>query len=364
VAENATIDRVVAAVRKHAGLDRLYQARPAAEVSKSLGIGPEEIDIRSPHKIPKFGDAVLLTEETVQIAPADIARVLASAQTYLTLVTDTTPKDPTDVPPASFITTWWGATFQYNGYINGKSGYWYLAPGEAATPGTPQSSITTPVTASISGPVTSQNQAFNGTSWVNQQADASGFLQMSIAAQAIAQLTTDIGAGNAYAKEAQLPASLVGGAFNIRTLSSSDVPGRSWNLSASDVPAPTGGDLTSGNAITKTKPLGTTTGKDVLTAQAIPDTTPESVLQAGATTYNIGVRVFFSLALAGVPTSSDGVTYVAIKGATSGTYYAVAVIGAAVQGYFDMPTSEKLNFVSQGGSSGHWAIGSVYGMSP
>ena len=150
------IDRIVARIRKETGLDRVYQATQVAEgevarLFKEVTHSPlppteevaQTLPTWNPAKLPPPLTPVTPTQEEPFsptglnfLTAEQIAGLLSSVQTQLTLVQDTTvylPDGSPDLsgpPPPSVITTWFGGSFTVPFRINGKSGYWYLSPAE------------------------------------------------------------------------------------------------------------------------------------------------------------------------------------------------------------------------------------------
>lgn len=88
----------------------------------------------------------------------------------------------------------------------------------------------------------------------------------------------------------------------------------------------------------------------------------EASKATGAVQLAVGDRVSYSLSggTGVLTTPGNDLVYVAIKGATSSKYYALAFQGETVAGVFDAPTAEKLNIVARNqdtvahSMSGHW----------
>lgn len=100
----------------------------------------------------------------------------------------------------------------------------------------------------------------------------------------------------------------------------------------------------------KTAPLATLGVTNSFAPTSIAATTAETVEgTAGGVAVVIGTRVFFALSCAGaddaVTAVSGAFVYVALKGVTSGRYYAMAQYGEALQGHFDAPQSENVEIV-------------------
>ena len=100
----------------------------------------------------------------------------------------------------------------------------------------------------------------------------------------------------------------------------------------------------------KMAPLATLGVTDSFAPTSIAAATAETVQgTAGGVAVVIGTRVFFALSCAGaddaVTAVSGAFVYVAMKGVTSGRYYAMAQYGEALQGQFDAPQSENVEIV-------------------
>jgi len=92
----------------------------------------------------------------------------------------------------------------------------------------------------------------------------------------------------------------------------------------------------------------TLTEKQSFAPVSVAASTAETVQNTGGVTLALGQIVFYQISAGPVTTlttAADTLTYVAIKGATSGNYYAVAFLEQVVSGSFPMPVAEKLNIV-------------------
>jgi hypothetical protein len=109
-------------------------------------------------------------------------------------------------------------------------------------------------------------------------------------------------------------------------------------------------------------PLATLIEDDDLPPTSLAAASVEVIKITGATALALGQRVTYNLSgEPGTVTGAGIFIYVAIKGATSGKYYAVCQVGSTVSGYFDVPQAEKLNIVWRNSDatnahvmSGHW----------
>ena len=85
---------------------------------------------------------------------------------------------------------------------------------------------------------------------------------------------------------------------------------------------------------------------DDLPPTSLAAASAEAIIKTGTTTLALGQRVIYSLSgEPGTVTGAGIFVYIAIKGATSGKYYAVCQVGSTVSGYFEVPQAEKLNVV-------------------
>ncbi len=112
--------------------------------------------------------------------------------------------------------------------------------------------------------------------------------------------------------------------------------------------------LTGTNAIgsVKVTSLVTVTEIESLAPTSIPASTAETIEVTGTTALSAGELISFSLACeVGAAIAGQGAVYVAIKGATSAKYYAVAVAGTAVAGQIYAGSAEKLNIVAANGDA-------------
>ena len=111
------------------------------------------------------------------------------------------------------------------------------------------------------------------------------------------------------------------------------------------------GAVTVSNTPLPTLPTGaaaTFTDTKQLVPTSIAASTTETVETSGANTLATGTLVEYNLTCEGsgaIASTSGLFIYVALKGATSGTYYAVATIGTTISGEFHIPASEKINIV-------------------
>jgi hypothetical protein len=95
---------------------------------------------------------------------------------------------------------------------------------------------------------------------------------------------------------------------------------------------------------------------------SVPLSTTEGIVNTGAVTLTLGQKVFYNLSgEPGTVTGAGLFVYVAIKGATSGNYYAVCQNGSTISGVFIVPSAEKLNIVRRNSDatnahvlSGYW----------
>ncbi len=93
----------------------------------------------------------------------------------------------------------------------------------------------------------------------------------------------------------------------------------------------------------------------------------EATVSAGVGTVAVGTRVTFNLSFSGpLTTPADTLAYIAIKGHTSGNYYASVGPGGALSGYFDMvETGEALDIVARNQDTvAHTIAASYVGTSP
>jgi hypothetical protein len=152
-------------------------------------------------------------------------------------------------------------------------------------------------------------------------------------------VTTDIGAANAYSKAAQLPSALDGsGNFKTRALVGTDNPDISVNQT---------------NPL-KTAPAATAVTGGIVAPTAVGEMTVESILGTGTSSLALGQTVYFSIACSAVvevAAATESIQYIAIKGATTGLYYALAYAGEAVSGSFPVYNAEKLNIVALNSST-------------
>lgn len=110
------------------------------------------------------------------------------------------------------------------------------------------------------------------------------------------------------------------------------------------------------------KPLATLIEDEDLAPTSLAASSVEAIKVTGLTTLALGQRVNYNLSgEPGTVTGAGLFIYVAIKGATSGKYYAVCQSGSTVADWFDVPQAEKLNIVWRNSDatnahvmSGHW----------
>lgn len=118
----------------------------------------------------------------------------------------------------------------------------------------------------------------------------------------------------------------------------------------------------------QTNPLATKISSGYLAPTDVANGTAETVGVTGSGSVPpTGSRIYFVLSLNGTLTTlTDDLTYVAIKGHTSGNYYAVQMGPGSASGFFDMAeTSETLDIVYRNADTVHHGVsGSYVAMSP
>ena len=105
-----------------------------------------------------------------------------------------------------------------------------------------------------------------------------------------------------------------------------------------------------GNLVHPQEGLPTFIEKQSFAPTSVAAATAETVEATGAIVLALGDRVWYHLSAGPVTTlttAADTLTYVALKGATSGTYYDVAFLEANKNGSFHVPQAEKLNIVAR-----------------
>lgn len=117
----------------------------------------------------------------------------------------------------------------------------------------------------------------------------------------------------------------------------------------------------------KIKPLATLVEQQSFAPTSVAAATAEGIVNTGAVTLALGQRVAYNLSgEPGTVTGAGLFIYVAVKGATSGNYYAVCQSGASVSGFFTVSQAEKLNIVRRNsdGTNAHVLSGYWQAMSP
>jgi hypothetical protein len=124
---------------------------------------------------------------------------------------------------------------------------------------------------------------------------------------------------------------------------------------------PHGSFLPSSNPTVQATPISTKVSSGYTGPSVIAMESAEAALVTGAGSVGPGDLVEYALSFQGpLTTSTDIGSYIAIKGATSGKYYAVCYVNQALSGTFNMvETGETLNIVAANADTvNHGAAGS------
>jgi hypothetical protein len=183
---------------------------------------------------------------------------------------------------------------------------------------------------------------------------------------------TDVGQGTQAAGNTTLVASGTEyDARQIRNLTSSDQPQRSWTLGLSDGPYAMGSQglpmnqRASDNSVIHARAGNQTIVETEGFIVNVASGTGATVYVSGTTTVPKGTKVTYTLGGGGVITTATAVVGVWLQGAISSSIYAAAPGGTAISSSFDMPVAEKLNLVIQNSDSvNHTLAGTWQGTSP